>query len=219
MANDACNFAGRGTRAGEEIAARRTRDGRAGILGDHQPAPWGAIGEGCFDEDRRTEAVDEPVHREAPALRKRHLGRGDRAEGGIRDRRFAEEDEGVVPGHQGRRLVRVVGQPRADGAHRRAALRQRPHRDQLAADAGLPDQPRPQAFRGMTIAWNCRTREEVDAVMAFALGKGAKLVKTAHETHYGGYSGYFADPDGHPWEVVVAPGIEVGEDRRIHLPE
>lgn len=91
--------------------------------------------------------------------------------------------------------------------------------NQLAADAALPDQPRPTTFRGMTIAWNCRTRDEVDAVMAFALGKGAKLVKAAHETDYGGYSGYFADPDGHPWEVVVAPGIEVGEDRRVHLAE
>ena len=89
----------------------------------------------------------------------------------------------------------------------------------LAADAALPDHPRPTAFRGMTIAWNCRTRDEVDAVMAFALGKGAKLVKAAHETDYGGYSGYFADPDGHPWEVVVAPGIDVGEDRRVHLAE
>ena len=91
--------------------------------------------------------------------------------------------------------------------------------DQLAADAALPDQPRPSTFRGMTLAWNCRTREEVDAVMAFALGKGAKLVKAAHETDYGGYSGYFADPDGHPWEVVVAPGIDVGDDRRVHLAE
>lgn len=91
--------------------------------------------------------------------------------------------------------------------------------DRLAADAALPDQPRPRAFRGITLAWNCRAREEVDAVMAFALGKGAKLVKAAHETDYGGYSGYFADPDGHPWEVVVAPGIEVGEDRRVHLAE
>lgn len=91
--------------------------------------------------------------------------------------------------------------------------------DHLAADAALPDQPRPTAFRGITLAWNCRAREEVDAVMAFALGKGAKLVKAAHETDYGGYSGYFADPDGYPWEVVVAPGIEVGEDRRVHLAE
>ncbi|AWM06026.1 VOC family protein [Bradyrhizobium symbiodeficiens] len=91
--------------------------------------------------------------------------------------------------------------------------------DQLAADAQLPDDPRPAAFRGVTLAWNCATREEVDAVLAFALSKAAKLVKAAHETGYGGYSGYFADPDGHPWEVVVAPGIEVGKDRRVHLAE
>ena len=87
--------------------------------------------------------------------------------------------------------------------------------DKLAADAKLPDNPRPATFRGMTLAWNCATREEVDAVLAFAVGKGAALLKAAHETDYGGYSGYFADPDGHPWEVVVAPGIEVGEDRRV----
>ncbi|MBR0993568.1 VOC family protein [Bradyrhizobium japonicum] len=91
--------------------------------------------------------------------------------------------------------------------------------DQLAADAQLPDGPRTVAFRGMTLAWNCATLEEVDAVLAFALSKGAKLAKAAHETDYGGYSGYFTDPDGHPWEVVVAPGIEVGNDRRVHLAE
>ena len=89
--------------------------------------------------------------------------------------------------------------------------------DQLAADATLPDQPRPSSFRGITLAWNCHTREEVDTVLAFAVGKGATLLKAAHETDYGGYSGYFADPDGHPWEVVVAPRIDVGEDRRVHL--
>ncbi|WP_375310530.1 VOC family protein [Bradyrhizobium sp. A5] len=91
--------------------------------------------------------------------------------------------------------------------------------DQLAADAVSPDKPRPTTFRGMTLAWNCATREEVDTVLAFAVGKGATLLKPTHETDYGGYSGYFADPDGHPWEVVVAPGIEVGEDRRVHLAE
>ncbi|MFK4509472.1 VOC family protein [Bradyrhizobium daqingense] len=89
--------------------------------------------------------------------------------------------------------------------------------DQLAADATLPDKPRPQAFRGMTLAWNCATREEVDTVLAFAVSKGARLLKAAGETDYGGYCGYFADPDGHVWEAVVAPGIEVGEDRRVHL--
>ena len=89
--------------------------------------------------------------------------------------------------------------------------------DQLAEDATLPDQPRPKAFRGVTLAWNCASREEVDTVLDFAIAKGASLLKAAHETAYGGYSGYFADPDNHPWEVVVAPGIEVGEDRRVHL--
>ena len=89
----------------------------------------------------------------------------------------------------------------------------------LALDAALPDQPRPAGFRGATLAWNCRTTAEVDAVLAFAVAKGAVLLKPAHKTDYGGYSGYFSDPDGHPWEVVVAPGIEVGEDRRVHLPD
>jgi catechol 2,3-dioxygenase-like lactoylglutathione lyase family enzyme len=91
--------------------------------------------------------------------------------------------------------------------------------DELAHDVTLSGQPRPQAFRGMTLAWNCRTTEEVDAVLDFAISKGASLLKPAQKTDYGGYSGYFTDPDNHPWEVVVAPGIEVGEDRRVHLPD
>jgi catechol 2,3-dioxygenase-like lactoylglutathione lyase family enzyme len=91
--------------------------------------------------------------------------------------------------------------------------------DQLARDAMLSEHPRPQAFRGATLAWNCRTPEEVDLVLDFALSKGAALLKAPHQTDYGGYSGYFADLDGHPWEVVVAPGIEVGDDRRVHLPD
>ncbi|MEO8322413.1 MAG: VOC family protein [Bradyrhizobium sp.] len=91
--------------------------------------------------------------------------------------------------------------------------------DQLAQDVTLPEQPRPMAFRGMTLAWNCVSTEEVDAVLDFAVSKGASLLKPAHKTDYGGYSGYFGDPDNHPWEVVVAPGIEVGDDRRVHLPD
>jgi catechol 2,3-dioxygenase-like lactoylglutathione lyase family enzyme len=91
--------------------------------------------------------------------------------------------------------------------------------DQLAQDVRLPENPRPKAFRGMTLAWNCASRAEVDTVLAFAISKGASLLKAAHETDYGGYSGYFGDPDNHPWEVVVAPGIEVSEDRRVHLPD
>ncbi|MGJ4951312.1 VOC family protein [Bradyrhizobium sp. HKCCYLS20291] len=88
----------------------------------------------------------------------------------------------------------------------------------LAREAGLPEQPRPPAFRGVTLAWNCRSEAEVDAVLAAAVEKGAVLLKPAHTTHYGGYCGYFADPDGHVWEAVVAPGIEVGDDGRVRLP-
>src|SRR3954452_9465572 len=91
--------------------------------------------------------------------------------------------------------------------------------DQLAQDVTLPDQPRPETFRGMTLAWNCGSVEEVDQVLDFAISKGASLLKPAHATEYGGYSGYFDDPDNHPWEVVVAPGIEVGGDRQVHLPD
>jgi uncharacterized glyoxalase superfamily protein PhnB len=55
--------------------------------------------------------------------------------------------------------------------------------------------------------------------MQFVLSKGASLVKPAAPTDYGGYCGFFADPDGHLWEVVVAPRIEVGDDGRVRLPE
>ena len=90
--------------------------------------------------------------------------------------------------------------------------------DALAHDAGVPDAPRPQAFRGVTLAWNCRSEAEVDAALASAVEKGTNLLKSGQQTDYGGYSGYFADPDGRVWEVVTAPGIDVGEDDRVHLP-
>jgi catechol 2,3-dioxygenase-like lactoylglutathione lyase family enzyme len=69
----------------------------------------------------------------------------------------------------------------------------------------LPDQNGRAAFGGFTLAWNWSSIEEVDAVLEFAISKGASRLKPAHSTDYGGYSGYFVDPDGYPWEVVVAP--------------
>jgi uncharacterized protein len=92
-------------------------------------------------------------------------------------------------------------------------------RSELAKDAGLPEEKGPNAFRGFTLAWNCNSTEEVDRVLKFAISRGASLLKPARRTDYGGYAGYFVDPDGYPWEVVVAPGIEVGDDRRVHLPD
>jgi uncharacterized protein len=91
--------------------------------------------------------------------------------------------------------------------------------DKLAADAKLSDQPRPSAFRGVTLAWNCSSAAEVVMVLKHAMEQGARLLKGAQQTDYGGYAGYFGDPDDHPWEVVVAPGIEVTADGRVALPD
>lgn len=91
--------------------------------------------------------------------------------------------------------------------------------DMLAEDAQVPTKPRPEAFRGTTLAQMCRTDAEVDAVMARALAAGATLLKPAHATSFGGYSGYFADPDGHAWEAVRAPGFAFTADGHVTLPD
>ena len=93
------------------------------------------------------------------------------------------------------------------------------HWGKLADDASVPAEPRPPAFRGATFAQLCRTDAEVDALMSKALAAGATLLKHAHKTSYGGYSGYFADPDGHVWEAVRAPGFEFTADGRVTLPD
>lgn len=89
----------------------------------------------------------------------------------------------------------------------------------LAADAELGATPRPPAFRGTTLAQMCRTDAEVDALMQRALSAGAILLKRAQKTSFGGYSGYFADPNGHVWEAVRAPGFDFTADGRAVLPE
>jgi len=91
--------------------------------------------------------------------------------------------------------------------------------NKLAEDAQVPDQPRPQAFRGVTLAWNCASEAEVDRAMAHALAAGGRLVKSAQRTSYGGYAGYFADPDDHLWEIVAAPGISVMDSGLLALPD
>lgn len=89
----------------------------------------------------------------------------------------------------------------------------------LAEDAGIKAEPPPKAFRGVTLAWNCSSRDEVDAALAHALEKGGRLLKDVHATSYGGYCGFFLDPDDHLWEVVVAPGIDLMSDGRVSLPD
>jgi uncharacterized protein len=76
-------------------------------------------------------------------------------------------------------------------------------RASIAYDSGLPEGiPNPTE---MTLGHNVGSRAEVDAVMAQALAAGARIVKPAHETFWGGYAGYFQDPDGHLWEAVWNP--------------
>jgi predicted lactoylglutathione lyase len=80
-------------------------------------------------------------------------------------------------------------------------------RQSLAADSGLPLQA-PSALE-VCIAHNVSSRTEVDAVMSQAARARASIVKSAQVTFYGGYAGYFQDPDGHLWEVAFNPGIDL----------
>jgi uncharacterized protein len=78
-------------------------------------------------------------------------------------------------------------------------------RDSLAHDSGLPKSgPSPADF---AIAHNVANEKEVDQVMAEASRAGARIVKKAQKTFYGGYAGYFQDPDGHLWEVAFNPHL------------
>lgn len=79
-------------------------------------------------------------------------------------------------------------------------------RASIAHDTGLPAGT-PNATE-MTLGHNVSSADEVDAVMAEAGAAGATIVKDAHETFWGGYAGYFSDPDGHVWEVVWNPRWE-----------
>lgn len=75
--------------------------------------------------------------------------------------------------------------------------------DDISHDTGLPKSPiSPTAF---TIGHNVTRKEEVDTAMDMAERAGAEIVKTARETFYGGYAGYFRDPNGHLWEIVWNP--------------
>ena len=91
-------------------------------------------------------------------------------------------------------------------------------REPLAEDAGLP--PEGGGFPGVALAQNVRSREEVDAVLARAEQGGGSLVRPAQATFWGGYSGYFADPDGHLWEIAHNPfwTLDVEGNVSLRLP-
>lgn len=87
----------------------------------------------------------------------------------------------------------------------------------LAEDAGVVAGPVP-SFRGTGVAWNGTSEEDVDRIMAHAKSAGATLVKKAVKVFWGGYSGYFADPEGHLWEVAHNPFFPINDRGQVQLP-
>lgn len=87
-------------------------------------------------------------------------------------------------------------------------------RADLAADAQHPVDGR---FSGITIAINQRSEADVDAVLEQAAAAGATILKPAHKVFWGGYSGYFADLDGHVWEVALNPEWTINDDGTLTI--
>lgn len=90
-------------------------------------------------------------------------------------------------------------------------------RDELAKDAGVS--PEGSGFEGFSIAYNARSKEEVDEVLTAVQSLGADIVKPATEVFWGGYSGYFRDLDGHLWEVAWNPGFAIDDTGAVTLPD
>jgi predicted lactoylglutathione lyase len=84
----------------------------------------------------------------------------------------------------------------------------------LAEDMRVKDDG---GFGGIALAYNARSRVEVDGVMHEAEAAGGRVLKSASDTFWGGYSGHFADPDGHPWEVAWNPEWEVTPEGNVRL--
>jgi len=82
--------------------------------------------------------------------------------------------------------------------------------DKLAEDVGCPADG--EGFRGVTVAHNVREHDQVDEVIEQARDAGANIVKEPEEVFWGGYSGYFADPDDHLWEVAFNPHDSIVEE-------
>ena len=87
----------------------------------------------------------------------------------------------------------------------------------LAEDAGIKAGPVPN-FRGVGVAWNGTSEEDVDRIMTHARVAGATIIKKAQKVFWGGYTGYFADPEGHLWEVAYNPFMPFDAEGHIQLP-
>ncbi len=90
-------------------------------------------------------------------------------------------------------------------------------RNELAKDANVASEG--EGFRSFTLAYNARSREEVDSVLAEAKTAGAKIVKPSREAFWGGYSGYFSDPDGFLWEVAWNPFFSIEKYGDLRIPD
>ncbi|HEX2085155.1 MAG TPA: VOC family protein [Solirubrobacteraceae bacterium] len=88
-------------------------------------------------------------------------------------------------------------------------------REKLAEDSGVEDGG---GWGGVTLAHNVRSPAEVDAAIEEARAAGAAIPREPGETFWGGYSGMFVDPDGHPWEVAHNPRWTIREDGSVELP-
>ncbi|MBQ1027462.1 VOC family protein [Micromonospora sp. C95] len=91
-------------------------------------------------------------------------------------------------------------------------------RRSLAEDAGVEDRDA-GGFAGVALAHNVRERAEVDQLMTAAAQAGAAVTRPARDTSYGGYAGYFTDPDGHLWEIAWNPGFPIAADGTITVPD
>jgi predicted lactoylglutathione lyase len=89
-------------------------------------------------------------------------------------------------------------------------------RERLAEDSGVEDGG---GWGGVTLAYNVGSPEDVDRVIAEAEAAGATIPRHGAATFWGGYSGVFVDPDGHPWEVAHNPRWKLREDGSVILPE
>jgi uncharacterized protein len=89
----------------------------------------------------------------------------------------------------------------------------------LAKDANVDGAPGRPTFSGITFAHNLESPEAVDAAMAHAIASGATGVKAPEKVFWGGYSGYFADPDGHLWELAYNPLSPLDENGHMTLPD
>jgi hypothetical protein len=88
-------------------------------------------------------------------------------------------------------------------------------REQLAQDSGVEDSG---GWGGVTLAYNVESPEEVDEVLRDARAAGARIPREGAPTLWGGYSGVFVDPDGHPWEVAHNPFWPLAADGTVSLP-